>query len=201
MGSDVLSWVGVAAGCLALLTVLREAALWWHLRFRAPRYVHGVALAALATGVGLGLLEHADEGRLAAMLIFLGMPLFVYVGWLAFGGPSAYVASRPVFAYTNGLEAGARLRLKHDLSLYDPSGRPTGEVCPAGELWNVLPGNLLEPHLVYLERPDGALDACDATELTQSFERVAAAPPTGQGAGSAARSSRVALPPTRIRRG
>jgi hypothetical protein len=65
------------------------------------------------------------------------------------------VTRYPVTEYRCGARAGDQVRLRSEVIPQDHTGAPTGEVHPAGEIWDVLPGAEEEPVVVWLRQPDG----------------------------------------------
>ena len=56
--------------------------------------------------------------------------------------------------YQCGLIAGQKVALRKDLVVLDHAGSPTGEVHPAGEVWDVLAGVRSDP-VVWFRQPNG----------------------------------------------
>ena len=174
MLSEILFWLGIIiVSVVSLLAAVRSMILWIRSGFRAPGYVHAFAFFALALGAFIAYGEHQDERRiwLEAVLILI-MPALVYWAYVAGGGPAEYLDSRALDCYPNGVRAGARLRLKNDLPIYDHEGRPSGVVHRAGEIWVALPGRSTSPDVVRLEKPDGSPHTWDGCDLLQWFEQL-----------------------------
>lgn len=58
--------------------------------------------------------------------------------------------------YRCGLKAGEQVRLLKDVVCkYVDTGRPTGEVYKAGEIWKVMAGSPQDPDVVIFLQPDG----------------------------------------------
>jgi len=85
---------------------------------------------------------------------------------------------RSLMVYPCGVQAGDRLRLKHDLHSVDHRDQRTGEVFPAGSLWTVVPGVESEPNVVWLHQPDQLPHTWDESVL-DAFDLVASPPPVG----------------------
>ena len=62
--------------------------------------------------------------------------------------------SNRITQYKCGLVSGQRVRLKKELVVRYTNGKPTGEVHPIGEEWEVLQGITTDPVLWFRE-PDG----------------------------------------------
>ena len=77
-----------------------------------------------------------------------------------------------VVHYICGLSAGDVVRLKKEIVVRDYRERPTGEVLPAGGLWNVLSGSKDDPGIVWLRQPDGARHTwVDDPSIFEWFEK------------------------------
>jgi len=59
-----------------------------------------------------------------------------------------------VMEYRCGLRAGDYVRLRRDLAITDSTGKPTGVVYPAGQVWGVLRGASDDPGVVFLLQAD-----------------------------------------------
>ena len=79
-----------------------------------------------------------------------------------------------VTEYACGLRAGDRLRLKKDIETHEAAtGRKTGEVWRAGEIWTVLLGTSSSPGTLWLRRPNGeVLTGEDDESIFEQCERV-----------------------------
>src|SRR2546425_7552730 len=62
----------------------------------------------------------------------------------------------PISEYRCGLRAGQRVRLKHDITVLDHKGQPTGKVHREGEIGSLLRGSKEPPVVVWLPQTDGA---------------------------------------------
>src|SRR5207247_4268147 len=67
-----------------------------------------------------------------------------------------FVSEFPVSEYRCGLRAGQRVRLKHDITVLDHKGQPTGKVHREGEIGSLLRGSKEPPVVVWLPQIDGA---------------------------------------------
>jgi hypothetical protein len=65
------------------------------------------------------------------------------------------VTEYPITEYRCGARAGDRVRLRRDIVFRDHTGRPTGEIRMAGEIWTVLSGSAEPPVDVWLLQSDG----------------------------------------------
>jgi len=73
--------------------------------------------------------------------------------------------------YQRGARAGDRVRLLRDIVVRDHTGKPTGEVHHAGEIWLVLSGAAEEPVDVWLRQPDGERHTwSDDEDFLRTFE-------------------------------
>lgn len=78
-------------------------------------------------------------------------------------------------SYACGLKAGERVRLRKALVIRDASGRPTGEVHPAGEEWTVLTGSAQDPGVVWFLEPNGERHTWDDSYgIFEWLERIEA---------------------------
>ncbi|MEM7412226.1 MAG: hypothetical protein AAF430_18500 [Myxococcota bacterium] len=174
--ADLQLVLGVFAALLGACAFTGELRVWWRLRFRSPRYLLVAVGATALVGAALATLESFDEARPGAIAVFLfGLPVLAVSGFLLYGGPSEYVRLTPLLQYPNGIRAGSSLRLRSALPLHDHDGRPTGQVLAAGEIWQTLPGSILEPDVVWLKQPDGELHTWDSVSLLDYFELTDAA--------------------------
>ena|SRR2546428_360271 len=71
-----------------------------------------------------------------------------------------FVSQFPISEYRCGLRAGQRVRLKHDITVLDNKGQPTGKVEREGEIWSLLRGSKEPPVVVWLRQTDGAPHTC-----------------------------------------
>src|SRR5207247_9799454 len=67
-----------------------------------------------------------------------------------------FVSEFPISEYRCGLRAGQRVRLKHDITVLDHKGQPTGKVHREGEIGSLLRGSKEPPVVVWLRQTDGA---------------------------------------------
>src|SRR5207249_5629190 len=70
--------------------------------------------------------------------------------------PAKFVSQFPISEYRCGLRAGQRVRLKHDITVLDHKGQPTGKVHREGEIGSLLRGSKEPPVVVWLPQTDGA---------------------------------------------
>ena len=83
------------------------------------------------------------------------------------------VTEYPIRTYRCGLQVGERLKLKKDIIMRDHTGKPTGEVLHAGEVWIVLSGAAESPTVVWLRQPDGERHTWDdELSIFEAFERI-----------------------------
>lgn len=77
------------------------------------------------------------------------------------------------FEYKCGLIAGQSVALRKDLVIRDHRGSPTGEICPKGEVWQVLPGLHSDP-VLWFRQPNGKRCTWEdsAAELAEWFEVI-----------------------------
>jgi hypothetical protein len=81
------------------------------------------------------------------------------------------VTDYPIAEYRCGVRAGHRVRLRMDIHVEDHTGRPTGAIHHAGEIWTVLHGAAEEPIVVWLRQPDGHTHTwSDDEDFLQNFE-------------------------------
>jgi hypothetical protein len=81
------------------------------------------------------------------------------------------VTEYPITDYQCGARAGDRVRLQHDISIQDHTGKPTGEVHLAGEIWLVLRGAAEEPVVVWLRQANGETHTwSDDEDFLRTFE-------------------------------
>lgn len=84
-----------------------------------------------------------------------------------------FVSEYPIERYKCGLNAGDRVRLRHDIVVTNHKGKPTGKVYPKGEIWNVLTGAKEEPVVVWFRQADGDRHTWDDDEsIFETFEIV-----------------------------
>lgn len=78
-----------------------------------------------------------------------------------------------ILRYHCGLVAGQHVRLKKDLVVRDHRGKPTGEVYPAGEEWEVLAGISSDP-VLWFRQANGDRQTWDddAAAVDEWFERI-----------------------------
>jgi hypothetical protein len=81
------------------------------------------------------------------------------------------VTEYPVTEYACGARAGDRVRLRRDIPIQDHTGKHTGEIHHAGEIWSVLRGAAEEPVVVWLRQADGETQTwSDDSDFLRTFE-------------------------------
>jgi hypothetical protein len=83
------------------------------------------------------------------------------------------VTSYTISLYECGLRAGDRVALRHDLVIRDHRGQPTGQVYPAGEVWQVLHSSEDDPGVIWFRQADGRRHTWDDDlEVFDTFEVI-----------------------------
>ena len=81
------------------------------------------------------------------------------------------ITEYPVKEYACRLVAGDKLRLRKDLIIASHDGKPSGQIERAGGIWEVLPGSVEPPDVVWLRQPDGKRHTWDdSNEIYEYFE-------------------------------
>ncbi len=84
-----------------------------------------------------------------------------------------FVSAYPAKKYRCGLKAGDRLRIKKRIVIRDHTGKPTGKIHPAGEVWTVLPGARDNLTLVWIRQANGNRHTWDDDEsIFRTFELI-----------------------------
>jgi len=84
------------------------------------------------------------------------------------------IGDYPIKKYSCGLTAGQKVRLRKDIVVKDHTGKPTGAVHKAGEIWEVLSGSKEPLIVVWLRQPDGKRHTWDDNpSIFDHFEVIA----------------------------
>lgn len=87
-----------------------------------------------------------------------------------------FVANYPVKKYRCGLKAGDKVRLKKQIVVRDHTGKPTGKIYPAGQIWTVLQGARKKPKVVWFRQTNGGSHTWDDDQsVFETFELVSRA--------------------------